>query len=89
MTGTMTTQQVADELKLTRTTITNYLRTGQIPGGFQPVPGGRWLVDEDTYRAWRAERRAAVDPYRIEPRSARSRAAQERYARARARKGRE
>lgn len=72
----LTAGQVADELHLSRTTATDYLRTGRIPGGWQPVPGGRWLVDEDVYRAWRAERRASVDPHRIEPRSARSKAAQ-------------
>lgn len=74
----LTAAQVADDLSLTRTTVTDYLRTGRIPGGFQPVENGRWLVDEDTYRAWRTERRAAVDPHRIEPRSARSKAAQNR-----------
>ena len=74
----LTASEVAADLALTRTTVTDYLRAGRIPGGFQPVAGGRWLVDEDTYRAWRAERRAAVDPHRIEPRSARSKAAQNR-----------
>ncbi|MGY4642818.1 helix-turn-helix domain-containing protein [Cellulomonas sp. URHB0016] len=78
MTGTITAQQAADELHLARSTVIDYLRTGRIPGGFQPVEGGRWLVDEDVYRAWRDERRAAVDPHRIEPRSARSKAAQNR-----------
>ena len=77
----LTAAQVADDLSLTRTTVTDYLRAGRIPGGFQPVAGGRWLVDEATYTAWRTERRAAVDPHRIEPRSARSKAAQNRAAR--------
>jgi len=76
--GALTAADVATDLSLTRTTVTDYLRAGRIPGGFQPVAGGRWLVDEDVYQAWRAERRAAVDPHRIEPRSARSRAAQNR-----------
>ena len=69
---------IAAELFLTRSTTVEYLRTGRIPGGFQPVEGGRWLVDEAVFRAWQAERRAAVDPHRIEPRSARSKAAQQR-----------
>ena len=73
--------QVAADLHLTRETVTNYLRSGRIPGGFQPVVGGRWLVDEAVYDAWRMERRAAVDPHRIEPRSARSKAAQGRKRR--------
>ena len=75
----LSAEQVADDLHLTRTTVTDYLRSGRIPGGFQPVAGGRWLVDEEAYRAWRTERRAAVDPHRIEPRSARSKAAQNRH----------
>jgi hypothetical protein len=79
--STLTAAEVAAELHLSQTTTTDYLRTGRIPGGFQPVPGGRWLVDEATYRAWRAERVAAVDPHRIEPRSARSRAARSRRPR--------
>lgn len=70
--------QVAADLDLSRGVVVDYLRTGRIPGGFQPIPGGRWLVDQDVYLAWRAERRAAVDPHRIEPRSARSKAAQSR-----------
>lgn len=80
----MTAAEVAADLRLTRDTVTAYLRTGEIPGGFQPVPRGRWLVDADVYAAWRQERRQAVDPYRIAPRSARSRAAHERRPRRRA-----
>ncbi len=79
--ATLTLAEVAADLHLSRDTTAAYLRAGQIPGGFQPVPGGRWLVDEATYRAWRAARMAAVDPNRIEPRSARSRAAQSRRPR--------
>lgn len=78
MPANLTAAQIGDELHLSRTTTTDYLRTGRIPGGFQPIEGGRWLVDEDTFRAWLDERRAAVDPHRIEPRSARSKAAQNR-----------
>ena len=76
--STLTAAEVADDLHLTRDVLVDYLRTGRVPGGWQPVDGGRWLVDEDTYRAWRAERAAQVDPHRIEPRSARSKAAQSR-----------
>jgi predicted site-specific integrase-resolvase len=76
--ASLTAADVSADLHLSRATTTDYLRDGRIPGGFQPVPGGRWLVDEDTYRAWRADRKAAVDPHRIEPRSARSKAAQSR-----------
>lgn len=78
MDAALTVNEIGDDLRLTPATVTNYLRTGRIPGGFQPVENGRWLVDEATYRAWRAERLAAVDPHRIEPRSARSKAAQSR-----------
>lgn len=75
---TLTAAQVADELGYATTTVIDYLRTGQIRGGFQVVPNGRWLVKADEYEQWKAERVAAVDPHRIEPRSARSRAAQSR-----------
>lgn len=77
---TLTAADVAADLHVSRDTVTGYLATGRIPGGFQPVPGGRWLVDSDTYLAWREQRIAAVDPHRIEPRSARSKAAQTRSA---------
>ena len=76
--SSLTAAEVALDMHLTQATTTDYLRAGRIPGGFQPVPGGRWLVDEDIYRAWRAERIAAIDPHRIEPRSVRSKAAQNR-----------
>ena len=69
---------VAAELGLARSTVVLYLRTGEIRGGFQVVPGGKWCIDEELYRQWKAERLAAADPNRIEPRSARSRAAQSR-----------
>jgi hypothetical protein len=75
---TLTAAQVAADLDLSRATTTDYLRTGRIPGGFQPVEGGRWLVDAGTYQEWKRERQAAVDPHRIAPRSARSKAAQSR-----------
>ena len=75
---TLTAAQVAEELHLSQYTTTAYLRTGRIPGGYQVVAGGKWLVHEQTFRAWQQERRAAVDPHRIAPRSARSRAAQSR-----------
>ena len=77
----MTTLSVADlaaDLHLSKAVVTDYLRTGRIPGGFQPVQNGRWLIDATTYQQWKTERIAAVDPHRIEPRSARSRAAQTR-----------
>lgn len=79
----LTAAEVAADLHLSRDTVTLYLGTGRIPGGFQPVAGGRWLVDADTYAAWKDERQQAVDPNRIEPRSARSRAAQGRRGGAR------
>lgn len=53
MSGRMTAQPAADELHLARSTVVLDLRFGRIPGGFQLVPGGRWLVDEEVYRAWR------------------------------------
>lgn len=74
----LTARDVALDLHLATATVIDYLRTGQIRGGFQPIPNGRWLVDADEYEQWKAERVAAVDPHRIEPRSARSRAAQSR-----------
>jgi len=73
---TLTVAEVVADLHLSRDTVTAYLGTGRIPGGFQPIPGGRWLIDADAYDAWLESRRAAVDPHRIEPRSPRSRAAQ-------------
>ena len=75
---TLTAAQVADDLHLSTATVIDYLRAGHIRGGFQPIPNGRWLVDIAEYEQWKAERVAAVDPHRIEPRSARSRAAQSR-----------
>lgn len=81
MTATLTAADVAADLHLSRDTVVDRLRAQAIPGGFQPMPGGRWLVDAATYQAWRAERMAAVDPHRIEPRSARSKAAQNRRRR--------
>lgn len=78
MTATLTAADVATDLHLSRSTTVDYLRSGRIPGGFQPVAGGRWLVDAATYRQWREDRRADVDPHRIEPRTARSKAAQNR-----------
>lgn len=76
--STLSVHDVAADLHLSKVTVTDYLRTGRIPGGFQPVPGGRWLIDTETYQQWKDDRMAAVDPHRIEPRSARSRAAQSR-----------
>lgn len=78
MNATLAVPDLATDLHLSSETVTAYLRAGRIPGGFQPVPGGRWLVDAATYEQWKTERIAAVDPHRIEPRSARSRAAQTR-----------
>lgn len=76
--STLTVADVADDLRLARSTAADYLRTGRIPGGFQAVERGRWLVDAAAYGAWKEARRTAADPHRIEPRSARSRAAQTR-----------
>jgi len=78
MSATLTAADVADDLHVSRDTAVEYIRTQVIPGGFQAVTGGKWLVDAETYAAWKAERRAAVDPHRIEPRSARSNAARKR-----------
>jgi len=78
MTTDLTARQVAEELHLSQYTTTAYLREGRIPGGYQVVEGGRWLVHEPTFRQWQEDRRAAADPHRIAPRSARSRAAQSR-----------
>jgi hypothetical protein len=76
----MTPADVAADLGLSIYTVVARLRAGDIGGGFQVVPNGKWHVDADAYRAWKASRVAAhdADPYRIAPRSARSRAAQER-----------
>ncbi|WP_432457950.1 hypothetical protein [Cellulomonas iranensis] len=70
--------EVAADLGLARSTVILYLRAGEIRGGFQVVPGGKWCIDEGLYRQWKADRVAEFDPHRIEPRSARSRAAQSR-----------
>ena len=74
--STLTPRQVGDDLHLSVDTVVRYLRTGAIGGGFQiTTPNGEWRVDEDAYRAWVAAKAAALDPHRIEPRSARSTAA--------------
>ncbi len=78
MSATLSVADVATDLHLSKTVVTAYLRAGRIPGGFQPVENGRWLIDTAAYEQWKTERMAAVDPHRIEPRSARSRAAQSR-----------
>jgi hypothetical protein len=78
MTADLSASEVAADLHLSQYTTTAYLREGRIPGGYQPVPRGRWLVDRAVYEQWKSDRRAAVDPFRIAPRSARSRAAQSR-----------
>lgn len=75
---TLTAADVASDLHVARYTAAGYLRDGVIPGSYQAVPNGRWLVDGDDYEAWKRSRKAAVDPHRIAPRSARSRAAQSR-----------
>lgn len=69
---------VAEDLHLSVYTATEHIREGRIKGGFRIVPGGPWRVDAEVYEAWKAERVAASDPNRIDGRSARSKAAQER-----------
>lgn len=82
MDRTMTPDEVAQDLQLSRYTVLQHLRSGHILGGFQVVPGGPWRVDVATYAAWRAERaRPSDDPERIDPRSPRSRAAHDRRPR--------
>lgn len=68
---TLTIAAIASDLNLSPEAVRGYVRTGAIPGGFQPVPHGRWLVDSDAYAEWPAGRRAVADPNRIAPRSAR------------------
>lgn len=77
--ASLTAADVAADLHYTRATVTAYLASGRIPGGFQPVDGGRWLVDAATYEAWKASRQTRPDdPHRIPPRSERSRSARTR-----------
>lgn len=76
--GTLTPRDVAADLNLSLFTTGTYLRTGKIPGAFQLYKGGPWRVDAERYAAWKDQRQAAVDPNRIAPRSARSKAAQSR-----------
>lgn len=72
--STLTPRYLATDLRLSVDTVLGHLKAGLIPG-FQIVPGGPWRIDEDAYRAWLAAKSAALDPHRIEPRSARSTAA--------------
>lgn len=76
--STLTPRDVADELKVSLFTVGVYLRNGRIPGAFQLYEGGPWRVDASSFFEWKDARQAAVDPNRIAPRSARSKAAQER-----------
>lgn len=79
----LTVRDIADDLKASVWTVQKYLRDRVIPGGYQPVAGGEWRVPEEDYREWKRTRQQAAvisDPYRIEPRSARSVAARNRKA---------
>ena len=78
MSPDLTVREVAVRLGLAPYTVREYAKAGQIGGAYQPVIGGNWRFDADVFAAWKADRVAAVDPHRIEPRSARSRAAQSR-----------
>ena len=72
MSGTLTPDQVAQDLQIERESVMNRLRQGSIPG----YKFGRyWRVDAETYEAWKADLQARPhDPNRIPPRTARAQA---------------
>lgn len=80
--SSLTPRDIAADLSVSLFTVGTYLRGGVIPGAFQLYPGGPWRVDAEQYAAWKDQRQAAVDPNRIAPRSARSKAAQNRRRKA-------
>ena len=77
--STLTAKEVAADLQLSEYTVLEYLRRGVIPA-FQAVPGSPWRINADEYEDWKRQPRTPTDPNRIEPRSARSRAAMGRSA---------
>lgn len=51
MTGTLTTADVAERLKLTPKTVSEHAKEGKIPGAFKPFGHG-WRFDEAKFEAW-------------------------------------
>jgi len=70
-------KDLAAEMGVSPYTAAGYLRDGLVPG-FEVTPGGPWRVDPEVYAAWKAAKSVENDPNRIAPRSARSKAAQNR-----------
>lgn len=70
----LTTQQIAQDLHLSRATVRNYFHQGTIPAIYV---GGQWLVEETDYQTFKNSKKSApaIDYGLIEPRSARALAA--------------
>lgn len=74
----LTPEEVADELKVSVSTIRKMLSAGEFAGCAYKTRqiGGVWRIDSDLLREWRAKR--ALAACRIEPRSPKSIAARNR-----------
>lgn len=73
----LTVRDIAGDLRLATATVSQKLKSGDIPGGSRTF-GGPWRVDPPTYHAWKrglATRRVDRDEGLLEPRSPRSAAA--------------
>ena len=57
----LTVRDIAEDLQLAPDTISQKLKSGEIPGGTR-LFGGRWRVDPTTYAAFKASLTAPYQP---------------------------
>lgn len=71
----LTVRDIAADLQLTTTTVSQKLHDGVIPGGTKAL--GAWRVNPETYAAWKdaLTNPPPRDPHLVTPMSPRSRAA--------------
>jgi len=79
VTPDLTVRDVGGVLVLSPYTVRQYAKAGEIGGAYR-LPGGTWRFKSAAFNAWRDALVAELDPHRVEPRSAKSRAAQSRRA---------
>ena len=67
---TLTPAQVAEDLQISKHTVIQYMKVGNMPA-FKV--GERWRIEERDFEAWKEARKiesGSWDPYRVEPGSA-------------------
>ena len=61
--GYMTVDQLAETLRISRTSVYRMLKSGELPGAMRLGGAGSWRIDRDKIEKWIADQQAA---YRLD-----------------------